>query len=65
MFFMNAGFAEEKGAIVGWEKGSAYNKLYDLDELYSFKGNVVGFKKITPLKGRTELDRPFYSEYTE
>ena len=51
IFFLNVGFAEEKGAIVGWEKDSAYNKLYDLDEWDSFKGNVVGFKKITPLKG--------------
>jgi hypothetical protein len=48
---LSAGLAEEKGAIVGWEKDSAYNKLYDLDEWDSFKGNVVGFKKITPLKG--------------
>jgi hypothetical protein len=48
---LGVSFAEEKGAIVGWEKDSAYNKLYDLDEWDSFKGNVVGFKKITPLKG--------------
>jgi hypothetical protein len=48
---LSVGFAEEKGAIVGWEKDSSYNKLYDLDEWDSFKGNVVGFKKITPLKG--------------
>jgi len=48
---LSAGFAVEKGGIVGWEKDSAYNKLYDLDEWDSFKGNVVGFKKIIPLKG--------------
>jgi len=48
---LSAGFAEEKGGIVGWEKDSAYNKLYDLDEWDSLKGNVVGFKQITPLKG--------------
>jgi hypothetical protein len=51
IFGLSAGFAEEKGAIVGWEKDSAYNKLYNLDEWDSFKGNVVGFKQITPLKG--------------
>jgi hypothetical protein len=51
IFGLSVGFAEEKGAIVGWGKDSAYNKLYDLDEWDSFKGNVVGFKKITPLKG--------------
>jgi hypothetical protein len=48
---LSAGFAVEKGGIVGWEKDSVYNKLYDLDEWDSFKGNVVGFKKIIPLKG--------------
>ena len=51
IFGLNAGLAEEKGGIVGWEKDSAYNKHYDLDEWDSFKGHVVGFKKITPLKG--------------
>jgi hypothetical protein len=51
IFGLSAGFAEEKGGIVGWEKDSAYNKLYDLDEWDSLKGNVVGFKQITPLKG--------------
>jgi len=51
IFGLSAGFAEETGGIVGWEKDSAYNKLYDLDEWDSFKGNVVGFKKIIPLKG--------------
>jgi hypothetical protein len=51
IFGLSAGFAEEKGAIIGWEKDSAYNKLYDLDEWDSFKGQVVGFKKITPLQG--------------
>lgn len=48
---LNLGFAEEKGAIVGWEKDSAYNKFYNLDEWDSFKAYVVGFKKITPLEG--------------
>lgn len=48
---LSPGFAEEKGAILGWEKDSAYNKLYDLDEWDGFKAYVVGFKKITPLEG--------------
>ena len=47
---LSAGFAAEKGGIVGWEKDSAYNKLYDLDEWDSFKGYVVGFKKIIPFR---------------
>ena len=51
IFGLSAGFAEEKGAIVGWERDSAYKKLDDLDEWDSFKGNVVGFKQITPLQG--------------
>ncbi|MGD8314760.1 MAG: hypothetical protein PVF10_13725 [Syntrophobacterales bacterium] len=51
IFGLSAGIAGEKGTIVGWEKDSAYNKLYDLDEWDSFKGHVVGFKKIIPLKG--------------
>ena len=48
---LRVGFAEEKGSIKGWEKDSAYNKHYDLDEWDSFKGSMVGFKKITPLPG--------------
>jgi hypothetical protein len=44
-------YATDKGSIVGWEKGSAYNKLYDLNEWDSFKGYVKGFRIITPLPG--------------
>jgi hypothetical protein len=54
---LSAGFAAEKGGIVGWEKDSAYNKLYDLDEWDSLKGNVVGFKQITPLKLKRHVPR--------
>lgn len=43
--------AGEKSSMAGWEKDSAYNKLYDLNEWDSFKGYVVGFKKIIPLPG--------------
>ena len=42
---------EEKGGIDGWEIDSAYNKHYNLDEWDSFRGDVVGFQKITPLPG--------------
>jgi hypothetical protein len=48
---LTVGYAGEKGKMVGWEKDGAYNKLYDLNEWDSFKGSVVGFKKITPLPG--------------
>jgi hypothetical protein len=46
---LGVGYSEEKSGIVGWEIDSAYNKHYNLDEWDSFKGYVVGFKKITPL----------------
>jgi len=42
---------EEKSGIEGWEKDSAYNKHYNLDEWDSFKGVTVGFQKVTPLPG--------------
>ena len=43
--------AEEKSGIEGWEKDSAYNKYYNLDEWDNFKGEAVGFQKVTPLPG--------------
>jgi len=45
------GHAGEQSGTVGWEKDSAYNKLYNLDEWDSFKGKVVGVKQVTPLPG--------------
>jgi len=48
---ITAAHAEEPGGIVGWEKDSAYNKHYNLDEWDYFKGYFVGIKKITPLPG--------------
>jgi len=45
------GYGGEKSGIEGWEIDSAYNKHYKLDEWDSFKGDVVGFQKITPLPG--------------
>lgn len=40
-----------QGAITGWEKDSAYDKLYDPKERDSLKGRVVKFKEVTPLPG--------------
>ena len=50
-FGLTFGYADEPSGIQGWEKGSDYNKLYNLDEWDDFKGYVVGFKKIIPLPG--------------
>jgi hypothetical protein len=44
-------YGEEKSGIEGWEIDSAYNKHYNLDEWDSFKGDAVGFQKITPIPG--------------
>ena len=41
----------EKSGIEGWEKDSTYNKHYNLDEWDSFRGETVGFQKVTPLPG--------------
>lgn len=51
IFALAVGFAEEASGLKGWEKGSEYNKLFDLDEWDDFKGFVVGFTKIVPLPG--------------
>jgi len=45
------GYGEEKSGIEGWEINSVYNKHYNLDEWDSFKGDAVGFQKVTPLPG--------------
>jgi hypothetical protein len=45
------GYGGEKSGIEGWEIDSAYNKHYKLDEWDSFKADVMGFQKITPLPG--------------
>ena len=44
-------YGQEKSGIEGWEIDGAYNKHYNLDEWDSFKGEAVGFQKITPLPG--------------
>ena len=51
IFALTVGYAGEPSGMKGWEKGSDYNKLYNLDEWDDFKGFVVGFKKIIPLPG--------------
>lgn len=51
IFGLTVGYAQKTSGMKGWEKGSDYNKLYDLDEWDDFKGYVVGFKKIIPLPG--------------
>lgn len=38
----------------GWEKGSPYNKLYNPNEVDSFKATVVGFKTEAPMPGMSE-----------
>lgn len=38
----------------GWEKGSPYNKLYNLNEVDAFKATVVGFKTESPMPGMSE-----------
>jgi hypothetical protein len=44
-------YGQEKSGIEGWGIDSVYNKHYNLDEWDSFKGDAVGFQKITPLPG--------------
>ncbi|MFB0507226.1 MAG: hypothetical protein ACETWT_10890 [Thermodesulfobacteriota bacterium] len=44
-------YAEEKRQMGGWEKDSPYNKLFNPNEVDSFKGVVVGFQEVTPLPG--------------
>jgi hypothetical protein len=39
---------EEKG---GWEAGSAYNQLYQVSELETFRAQVVKVMEVTPMPG--------------
>ena len=43
--------ADQKRDMSGWEKDSAYNKLYDYAEMDSFKGWVVKIKEVVPMPG--------------
>ena len=37
----------------GWEDGSKYSKMYDLNVIETLKGEVPGVRLVTPLKGMT------------
>ena len=39
--------------IEGWEKGSAYNKLYDPADMDQLQGFIMDFRSVTPLPGMT------------
>ncbi len=43
--------AQEKADLVGWEKDSAYNKLYNVSEFDDFKGVVEEILEVTPMPG--------------
>ncbi|MBT8362577.1 MAG: hypothetical protein HKP41_02235 [Desulfobacterales bacterium] len=43
-------FADNKN-MVGWERGSEYDQLYDPKERDQIKGDIVKFVKVTPLPG--------------
>lgn len=43
--------AQEKAELVGWEKDSAYNKLYNISEFDDFKGVVEEIIEVTPMPG--------------
>ncbi len=50
LFSVSSVFAQS-GKYKGWEKGSAYDKLYDATELDSFKGRIVDIIDVVPLPG--------------
>lgn len=52
-FFLLASnvLAQEKPDMTGWEKDSAYNKLYNASEFDDFKGVVEEVVDVTPLPG--------------
>ena len=37
--------------LKGWEKGSAYDQMYDPKERDSIKGRIVKFTTVTPMEG--------------
>ncbi len=46
-------FAADVNRFPGWERGSAYDKLYDAKKFESLKGELVRFIEVTPLTGMT------------
>jgi hypothetical protein len=43
--------ASDKQDMGGWEKEGAYNRLYDLNEMDTFKAAVVGISTSVPMPG--------------
>lgn len=50
LFLAGNALAQATG-LTGWEKDSAYNRLYNYKERDSIKGKVVKFKEVVPLPG--------------
>lgn len=50
LFAASVALAADSG-IAGWEKGGAYDKLFDVSESDSFKGKVLEITEIVPLPG--------------
>jgi len=48
---LSFGNAQEKRDMGGWEKNSAYDKLYIPSERDKFKAIVVGYQEVVPLPG--------------
>jgi hypothetical protein len=51
IFAQVIGYSEVTGGLEGWEKGSAYNALYDITQKDRLKGVVVDVTKLIPLPG--------------
>lgn len=43
--------AQAKPDVTGWEKGGAYDKLYDVKEIDAFKGKVEDIIEVVPMPG--------------
>jgi hypothetical protein len=51
VFGLVIAYSDGEGDLVGWEKDSVYNNLYDLAQKDKLKGVVVDVRKLTPLPG--------------
>lgn len=49
--FLPIAQAQDKADLTGWEKDSAYNKLYNVSEYDDFKGVVEEIVEVTPMPG--------------
>lgn len=45
------GLASDKQDMGGWEKEGAYNQLYDVNEMDTFKATVSGVSTVVPMPG--------------